>query len=147
MRLDYRISLGLAVLGISQAEHIHLDARRDQGDDGVHMLRNSGRGVQGNRGPNGVDLGLGNAVATQEVARDIRAIDLESLVRAAVSRHQSHVVEHGAGIEQFRIELQSAMPAREGSKMKHAAGVMKQQRRNRVSNHRGDLTRQFAFGD
>src|ERR1700722_3364946 len=147
MQPDDRLALTVAVSGIAEAQYVHFDTRRQQCHDRMHVRRNSRRGVQGNRGPDGVDLGLGNAVSAQEVARDIRAVDLEPLVRATVSRHQPHVVEHGAGIEQLRIELQSAMPAREGSEMKHAAGVMKQQRRNRVSNHRGDLTRQFAVGD
>src|ERR1700722_13389827 len=41
MRLDHGISLGIAVLGIAQAEHIHLDAGRDQSYHRVHVLRNT----------------------------------------------------------------------------------------------------------
>src|ERR1700683_534387 len=42
MRLHHRISLGIAVLGIGQTEHIHLDAGRDQGDDRMHVSWNAG---------------------------------------------------------------------------------------------------------
>jgi hypothetical protein len=86
-------------------------------------------------------------VSTQEVARSICAVDLETLVGAAVPRRQPHVVEHGAGIEQFGIELQAAMPTCQGPEVVDAAGVMKQQRRFRIPHHLGDLSGQLAVGD
>src|ERR1700682_6308854 len=39
MRLDHRVSLSIAILGVGQAEHIHLDASRDQSDNRMHVLR------------------------------------------------------------------------------------------------------------
>ena len=55
--MDHRISLGITVLGIGKAEHIHLDARRDQSDDRMHVSCNAGRRVrQRDRRPNRVDM-------------------------------------------------------------------------------------------
>src|SRR6266436_2462120 len=48
------------------------------------------------------------AFAPQEVAGGIRAVNLEAFIGAAVRRHQPHVVEHRAGVEQFGIELEAA---------------------------------------
>jgi hypothetical protein len=56
-------------------------------------------------------------------------------------------VEHGAGIEQFWIELQAATLTRQGPEVVDAAGVMEEQRRNRVSHHLGDLARQLTVGN
>ena len=65
-------------------EHVHLDAGRHQRDDRVHVLRDARRRVQGDRGPDRVDVLLRDAVASQEVTGGIRAVDLEALMRAAV---------------------------------------------------------------
>ena len=115
MGLHDRLALRLAVFGIGQSEHVHLDARRHQRDDRVHVLRDARRGVQRDRGPDRVDVGLRNAVAAQEVARGIGTVDLEPLMRAAVLMGQAHVVEHGAGIEQLGVELEPAVLAGESA--------------------------------
>jgi hypothetical protein len=60
--------------------------------------------VQGDRGPDRVDILLRDAVASQEVPGDIRAVDFEAMIRAAVLMGQAHVVEHRACIEQLGIE-------------------------------------------
>jgi hypothetical protein len=55
-------------------------------------------------------------VGLQEVARDVRVVDLEALGWAAVPRRQPHVMEHGAGIEQFAVERQPASQASQRAK-------------------------------
>jgi hypothetical protein len=70
----------------------------------VHVLRDAGRRVQGDRGPDRFDILLRDAVASQEVTGDIRAANFEPLIRAAVLMGQAHVVEHRACIQQFGIE-------------------------------------------
>ena len=86
MRVHDRFSFPVAVFGIGQSQHIHLDAGRHQSDDGVHVLRDARRRVQSDRCPDRIDVVLVNAVTTQEVAGDVRAVDLEALVGAAVRR-------------------------------------------------------------
>ena len=54
---------------------------------------------------------LRDAVPLQEIPRRIRAVHLEALIVAAMRLGQTHVVEHGSGIEQFRIEFQAAVLA------------------------------------
>src|SRR6266852_3061748 len=46
MCTDHRLALGIAVFGISQAKYVHFDARRQERDDRVHVLRDAGRRVQ-----------------------------------------------------------------------------------------------------
>src|SRR5580704_9385730 len=81
MQPDDGLALAVAVSGIAEAQYVHFDTRRKQCHDRMHVRRNSRRGVQGDRGPDGVDLGLGNAVTAQEVPCDIRTVDLKTFVR------------------------------------------------------------------
>ena len=89
----------VAVFGIGQPYHVHLDARGHQRNDGMHVLRNARRRVQSDRRPDRIDVVLANAVTTEEVAGGVRAIDLEALVGAAVRRNEPHVVKHRRRIE------------------------------------------------
>ena len=43
-------------------------------------------------------------MAAQEVARGICSINFKTVCGAAVSRYQTDVVEHSAGVEKFGIE-------------------------------------------
>jgi hypothetical protein len=65
----------------------------------MHVLWNTGRRVQGNRGPDDVDILLSDPMATKEIASSVRTIDFEPLTGAAVSMGQAHVVKHRAGIK------------------------------------------------
>src|SRR6266404_413350 len=94
-----------------------------------------------------VDILLRYPVATQEVARGVRAVHLEALVGAAVPMRQPHVVEHRAGIEQLCIECQAAPHTGQRAPVKNAAGMVKQQRRFRVPHELRDLTRKLAVRD
>ena len=128
MRVHHRLALGVGEFGVGDAQHVHLDARGDQRDHRMHVLRNAGRGVQRDRGPHRVDILLRYAVAAQEVSRGVGAVDLEALVGAAVPMRQPHVVEHRAGIEQLGIERQAAPRAGQRSPVEDAAGMVEQQR-------------------
>ncbi len=83
----------------------------------------------------------------QEIARGIGAVDLEALMRAAVLMRQPHVVEHGARIEQFRIELQAAMLPRERTEIIDAARMVEEERRLCIPHELRHFARQFAVGD
>ncbi len=94
----------------------------------MHVLRDAGRGVQGDRRPDRFDILLMDSVASQEVTGGICAVNLEAFLRGAVLMRQAHVVEHRACIKQFGIESQSATLASEGAPVIDAARVVKQQR-------------------
>src|SRR4051812_33468997 len=87
---DDGFALGLGELSKSDAEHVHFDARGQERDDRMHVLRDPRRGVERDRRPDRVDLGLGDAVPAQEAARGIRAVDLEPLGCAFVPPGQPH---------------------------------------------------------
>src|SRR5882757_5559842 len=108
MCMDHRLALRVAVFGIGQAKYVHFDAGSHQSDDRVHVLRDARRRVQGDRGPDRIDILLSDAVASEEVTGDIRAVDLEPLGWAAVLMGQAHVVEHRARIKQLGIESEPA---------------------------------------
>ena len=110
-RLHHRLSLGVGKFVVSEAEDIHLDARRQQRDDRMHVLWNAGCRVQRDRRPHGVDICLRDSALLQEIPRRIRAVHLEALIVAAMRLGQTHVVKHGPRVEQFRIEFQAAMLA------------------------------------
>src|SRR5258705_7947271 len=81
----------------------------------MHVLRDAGRRVQGDRRPDRFDILLMDSVASQEVTGGICAVNLEAFLRGAVLMRQAHVVEHRASIKQFGIESQSATLASEGA--------------------------------
>src|SRR5258707_7409036 len=95
----------------------------------MHVLRDAGRRVQGDRRPDRFDILLMDSVASQEVTGGICAVNLEAFLRGAVLMRQAHVVEHRACIKQFGIESQSATPASERAPVIDAARVVEQQRR------------------
>jgi hypothetical protein len=88
----------------ADAQHVHLDARGEKGDNRVHVHRNARRRVQCDRGPDKIYVVLRDFMGLQEVARGIRAVDLEALGLAAVLARQAHVVEHRARVEQLPIK-------------------------------------------
>lgn len=76
--------LRVAVLGVGQAEHIHLDLSRDERDDRVHVLWDAWRRVERDGGPYDVNVLLGGAMLLQKVACGVCAVHFESLMGAAV---------------------------------------------------------------
>src|SRR3954468_2904398 len=108
---DHGFALGVIELGKRDAKHVHLDAGGHERDNGMHVLRDAGRRVQCNRRPDCLDVLRVDAMPSQKVTSRIRAIHLEALVRAGVLRGEAHVVEHGAGVEEFGIKTETAAPA------------------------------------
>ncbi|MNH30958.1 hypothetical protein D3C79_912840 [compost metagenome] len=49
MRMHHRFALHAGKRRVVYAQHVHLDASRDQCHGGPQMLRHARRGVQGNR--------------------------------------------------------------------------------------------------
>ena len=74
---------------VGDTEHVHLDASGDEGDDRVHMHGDTRRRVQCDRGPDEIYVALRDVVGFQEVARGVRAVDLEALGSAAVPGGQA----------------------------------------------------------
>src|SRR5260370_8679136 len=90
----------------------------------MHVLRNAGRSVKCNRCPYLGDVLLSDPMAAQEVARGICSINFKTVCRAAVSRHQTDVVEHSSGVEKFGIELEATALASERAKTGDAGGMI-----------------------
>ena len=147
VRADHGFALGVGELGKSDAEHVHLDAGGDERDDGMHVLRDAGRRVQRDRGPDRLDVALGDAMASEEVTGSIGAVDLETLIRARMLGGEAHVVEHRAGVEELGIEAEAAALAGERAPVIDAARVMEQQRRLGIPDQFGHFTCQFAVGN
>ena len=89
----------------------------------MHVLRDAGRRVQRDRGPDRLNVALGYAMAPEKVASGVGAVDLETLIRASVLRGKAHVVEHGAGIEELGIKTETAALAGERAPVIDAAGM------------------------
>jgi hypothetical protein len=83
----------------------------DQGDLGFHELRDAGRGVQGDRGPDPADAVLGHAMTVQEPAGLIGAVHLEAPAAAAELLVEPQVVEHRPDVDQFGVEAEAPVAA------------------------------------
>src|SRR6266446_5908294 len=113
----------------------------------MHVLRNAGRSVKCNRCPYLGDVLLSDPMAAQEVARGICSINFKTVCRAAVSRHQTDVVEHSSGVEKFGIELEATALACERAKVVDAAGMIEQETRFCVADEFRDFVGEFAVGN
>jgi hypothetical protein len=103
--------------------------------------------MQGDRGPDRVDILLRDAVASEEVTGDIRPVDLETLGLAAVLIGQAHVMEHRARIKQFGIESETAMVSCQSAPVIDAARMVKEQRRFVVLYQLSYFVRELAVGN
>jgi hypothetical protein len=91
----------------------------------MHMLRDTWGRVQRDRGPDCLDVLLGDAMAPEEITGDIGAVHLEALIRTRVGRGEAHVVEHRSYIEKLRIECQTTMSASQRAPVVDPAGMVK----------------------
>ena len=128
MRANDGLALGRGELGKRNAKHVHLDAGGDERDDGMHELRNAGCRVQRDRSPDRLDVALGDAMASQEIAGGVGAVHLKALICAGVLRGETHVMEHGAGIEEFGIKVETSALAGKRVPVIDTARMVEQQR-------------------
>jgi hypothetical protein len=122
----------------------HLDAGGDERNDGMHVLRDAWCRVQRDRGPDRLDVPLGDTMAPEKVSRDVGAVHLEALMRARMRGGKAHVVEHGAGVKEFGVEAEAAALAGERTPVIDAARMTEQQRRLGILDQFGHFTCQFA---
>src|SRR5258708_249326 len=113
----------------------------------MHVLRDGGGSVKCNRCPCLGDVLVSDPMAAQEVARGICSINFKTVCRAAVSRHQTDVVEHSSGVEKFGIELEATALACEGAEVVDATGMIEQQTRFCVADEFRDFIGKFAVGN
>lgn len=73
--------------------------------------------MEGYGGPDRIGVFFGDALALEEVARGMGAVDLEALVLARMAGHQADVMERRASIEQLAVELQATLDAGERPEM------------------------------
>src|SRR3981081_3978016 len=100
----------------------------------MHVLWDPRSGGECNRRPYMLDILLRDAVTTQEVARGIRSIHLKAVRIAAVSRHQTDIMEHGARVEKFRVKRKTTALTSERGEVVNAARVIEQQSRFCIAN-------------
>src|SRR6267154_1372298 len=99
------VAVGVCEGGVVDSEHIHFNACGYESNDRMHVLRDAGSRVKCNRCPYAVDVLFRDVMAAQEVARGIGSINLKTVCVAAVFRYETDVVEHGAHVEKFGVEL------------------------------------------
>jgi len=105
MGFDDGLPNPVRIFSIGEAQDVHLEAGGNKSNHGVHVLRNTRSRVKRDRCPHCVDMRLRNTVASQKAACGFCAIDLKPLIAAAVCRHKTDVVEHGASVQKLRVEL------------------------------------------
>ena len=132
---------------VSEAEDVHLDAGGDQGDDRMHVLRDTGGSVQGDAGPDVVDVLLRDTALLEELGGGVGAVHFEAVLRAGVAGHQADVVEHGTGVEQLRVVVETALLTGKGGEVVDAAGVVVEQLGLGVADELLDLAGELGVGD
>ena len=147
MRGDDRLALPRGELIEMPAGDVVLDAPVHQADLGLLVAGDLGRGVQGDGLPHGHDVLLGQAVALQERAGGVGAVDLEALVLGAVTGDEAEVVEHRADVEQLRVVVQAQLLALQRSPQEHPPRMVEQQRCRDVPHELGRLARDPAVRD
>src|SRR3984885_10256259 len=147
MRPHDGFAFGIAVFGIAQPQHVHLDTGSYEGDDGEHMLRDAWRRVESDRRPDRIDVGPINTATLEEFAGGVCAVDLETLVSATVRRGQAYVVKHRSRVEKFGIELETMVLSRKRTPVIDATRVMEKERRLSVPDKLRDLTHECGVGD
>src|ERR1700723_3250674 len=147
VRVDNGFALGVGKLGICDTEDVHLDAGGDERDDRTHTLWDAGRRVQRDRGPDCLDIPLGDATAFEEIAGGVGAVHLEALVRAGMRGGEAHIVKHGAGVQELGIVAEATAVACKRTPVVDAARVMKQYRRLGISDQFRYFTSQLAVGN
>jgi hypothetical protein len=85
--------------------------------------------VQRDRAPHERDALLGHAVALEELARGVRAVDLEALVRGAVRLDEPEIVEHRCDVEQLGVVVEQQLLSVQRAPEEHPPRVVEQQRR------------------
>ena len=139
-----RISVGVREVGVIDSKDIHFNTCRYKGNNRIHVLRDTGGSVECNRCPDVADVLFGDIAAAQEVARGICSIDLKTVCVAAVGSYETDVVEHGACVERFGLELEATTLACWRAKVVDAAGVIEQQSRFCVADELRDFIGEFT---
>src|SRR4030095_7711149 len=112
----------------------------------MHVLRDTGCGVKGNRSPHCVDVLLGDLVLTKKLTSSVGSVYLKTICSAAVFRSETHIMEHCTHIQQLRIEGETFPFAGCSGKVVDAAGMVEQQRALCIADQFGDFARPFAGG-
>ena len=146
MRGDHLVALVVGKFIVGETQYIHLHTGRHQRDNRLLVLRNAGRRMQRDRVPHHIDLGFRNAVLVQEIACRVRAVHFETIGLAAVCRHEPHVMEHRADVEQFRVVLQLLALAGERAEQKDARRVIEEQIGFGVANQLRGVAGHLAVG-
>ena len=141
------IALLMREILVGNAQHIHLDACGNKRDCRSHVLGDTRRRVQRDCRPDILDFALGHTVALEEIARDIRTVDLETQVGARMRLGQSHVVKHRAHVEQFWIVIQTLPFTGQRSPEEHPPAVIVEQIVLGIADELGGGPRHRAVGN
>src|SRR5207302_11442760 len=112
----------------------------------MHVLRDTGCGVKGNRSPHCVDVLLGDLVLTKKLTSSVGSVYLKTICSAAVFRSETHVMEHCTHIQQLGIEREAFPFTGCSGEVVNAARMVEQQRVLCIANQFGDFASHFAVG-
>src|ERR1700752_1348690 len=113
----------------------------------MHVLRDTGCGVKGDRSPHCVDVLLGDVVLTKKLTSSVGSVYLKTICSAAVFRSETHIMEHCTHIQQLRIEGETFPFAGCSGKIVDAVRRCEKKRFLGPANHFVPLGSHFAVGD
>src|SRR5882757_694764 len=140
-------AVGVADVVVADAEHVVLDARRHQCDLWLHELRDTWRGVQGDGRPDPADAVLGHAVALQEPAGFVGAVQLEAPAAATELLVQAEIMEHRPDVEEFGVEAPASVATLHTAEPEDPAGMVVDQIGGGIAYQVCGIASQFGVGD
>jgi hypothetical protein len=94
-----------------------------------------------------IDILFRDVMAAKEGACGIGSIHLKTVDFAAMRGDETNVMEHGARIKKFGIELQTLALTSECSEIIDAAGVIEEESRFRIADELRDVVGELTVGD
>ena len=131
---------------IPNPNDVHKNTRVCKRDLGPHVLGNAGSGMEGDRFPNEVRFGFGDAMAPEEFAGGVSAINFKPFCLRVVLIDKTQVMKQRRYIEELWVELDILSGSLHGAKHVNANGVVEQYLRFMLAHQLRRFSRDLAVG-
>src|SRR4029453_4790410 len=143
---DDLVTLLWSIVVIPCSEHVHENTRLCKSHFGAHVLGNAGSGMEGDRFPNEVRFGFGDAMAPEEFAGGVSAINFKPFCLRVVLIDKTQVMKQRRYIEELGVELNILAGSLHGAKHVNANGVVEQYLRFMLAHQLRRFSRDLAVG-
>ena len=143
---DDLVTLLWSIVVIPYSERVQENTRLCKSHLGAHVLGNAGSGMEGDRFPNEVRFGFGDAMAPEEFAGGVSAINFKPFCLRVVLIDKTQVMKQRRYIEELWVELDILSGSLHGAKHVNANGVVEQYLRFMLAHQLRRFSRDLAVG-